>query len=126
MRTSAPAMAIGGDNGPTDPNLPDIVRRWNEQFETPRLVISTAEAMCAELEKRHGAALPVMSGDMTPYWEDGAISTAAEEALTRASARNRLEFLMAVSLENAKEIAGAQQNLDGVIIRQQFRIEGCG
>jgi hypothetical protein len=78
---------IGGDNGPTDPNLPDAVKRWNEQFETPRLVINTTEALCAELEKRHGAALPVMSGDMTPYWEDGAISTAAEEALTRASAR---------------------------------------
>ena len=78
---------IGGDNGPTDPNLPDIVKRWNEQFETPRLVINTTEALCAELEKRHGSALPVMSGDMTPYWEDGAISTAAEEAATRASAR---------------------------------------
>jgi hypothetical protein len=78
---------IGGDNGPVDPNLPDIVKRWNEQFETPRLVINTAEALFAEFEKRHGAALPVKSGDMTPYWEDGAISTAAEEALTRASAR---------------------------------------
>jgi len=78
---------IGGDNGPTDPNLPDVVKHWNEQFETPRLVISTTEALFAEMEKRHGAALPVMSGDMTPYWEDGAISTAAEEALTRAAAR---------------------------------------
>ena len=99
---------IGGDNGPTDPNLPDIVRRWNEQFETPRLVISTAEAMCAELEKRHGAALPVMSGDMTPYWEDGAISTAAEEALTRASARRLAQAQTLWSLRDPAAFPGRQ------------------
>ncbi len=78
---------IGGDNGPVDPRLPDYVRRWNETFVSPRLVINTADAMFEEFEHRHGARLPVMAGDMTPYWEDGAISSAAEEALTRAAAR---------------------------------------
>ena len=78
---------IGGDNGPVDPNLPDFVRAWNEQFATPRLVINTADAMFAEFERRHGAALPVMSGDMTPYWEDGALSSAAEETSVRAARR---------------------------------------
>jgi hypothetical protein len=107
---------IGGDNGPTDPSLPDIVKRWNEQFETPRLVINTAEAMCAELEKRHGAALPVMSGDMTPYWEDGAISTAAEEALTRASARRLAQAQTLWALRNpaafpVDQIAEAWRNV---------------
>jgi alpha-mannosidase len=78
---------IGGDNGPVDQELPDAVKAWNEQFSSPRLVINTADAMFAEFEQKHGAALPVWAGDMTPYWEDGAISSAAEETLARAAAR---------------------------------------
>lgn len=78
---------IGGDNGPVDASLPDAVKAWNEQFASPRLVISTADAMFEEFERRYGSALPVRSGDMTPYWEDGAISSAAEEAMARAAAR---------------------------------------
>jgi alpha-mannosidase len=78
---------IGGDNGPVDPDLPDFVRSWNERYEAPRLVIDTSDSLFAEMERRHGAELPVMAGDMTPYWEDGAVSTAAEEAMGRAAAR---------------------------------------
>ena len=78
---------IGGDNGPTDPKLPGFVKTWNETFESPRLVINTADALFEEFERRYGAKLPEMRGDMTPYWEDGAVSTAAEEAMVRAAAR---------------------------------------
>jgi hypothetical protein len=77
---------IGGDNGPPDPELPDVVRRWNEEIESPKLVIATAQEMFEEFERRYGARLPVVSGDFTPYWEDGALSTARETALNRASA----------------------------------------
>jgi hypothetical protein len=78
---------IGGDNGPVDATLPDAVKAWNEQFASPRLVINTADAMFAEFERKYGGALPVWAGDMTPYWEDGAISSAAEEVLARTAAR---------------------------------------
>jgi hypothetical protein len=82
---------IGGDNGPVDPELPDFVKVWNETFEWPRLVINTADAMFAEFERRYGAKLPTLAGDMTPYWEDGAISSAGEEALVRAGARRLVQ-----------------------------------
>jgi hypothetical protein len=52
--------------------------------------------MFAEFEARYGHTLPTRSGDMTPYWEDGALSTAAEEGLVRASAR-RLQLAEAVA-----------------------------
>ena len=78
---------IGGDNGPTDPRLPAFVKEWNERFETPRLVIDTTEALFEAFERKYGATLPERRGDMTPYWEDGAVSTAAEEAMVRAAAR---------------------------------------
>jgi hypothetical protein len=77
---------IGGDNGPPDPELPDVVRRWNEEIESPKIIIATAQEMFEEFEKRYGARLPVVSGDFTPYWEDGALSTARETGLNRAAA----------------------------------------
>lgn len=80
---------VGGDNGPPDAALPGAVRAWNARYETPRLVMATASEMFAEFERRHGAAIPTVRGDLTPYWEDGAASSARETAMNRASA-NRL------------------------------------
>jgi alpha-mannosidase len=74
-----------GDNGGPDPTLADFVRHWNERYVTPRLIIATHEQMFREFENRYGATLPVVQGDFTPYWEDGAVSTAYETALNRAT-----------------------------------------
>ena len=82
---------VGGDNGPPDPGLADFVRRWNEEHESPRIVIATAEEAFAELERRHGAIIPAVRGDFTGYWEDGAASTARETALARRSAERLVE-----------------------------------
>ncbi len=82
---------IGGDNGPPDAELAGFVKSWNETFESPKLVIATASEMFAEFEKRHGAALPEVRGDFTPYWEDGAASTAAETGENRSSAARLIQ-----------------------------------
>jgi len=74
-----------GDNGPPDPTLSDAVRKWNDRYVTPRLILATHEQMFQEFEKRYGSVLPIMQGDFTPYWEDGASSTAFETALNRAA-----------------------------------------
>jgi hypothetical protein len=77
---------VGGDNGPPDATLADTVRSWNEKYVSPRIVIATASEMFAELERRHGAAIPEVRGDFTGYWEDGAASTARETAMSRGVA----------------------------------------
>ncbi len=82
---------VGGDNGPVDPNLPALVAEWNEAYDTPKLAITSAEALFEELERRYGSSLPERRGDMTPYWEDGALSSAGEEALAQAAARRLLQ-----------------------------------
>jgi alpha-mannosidase len=81
----------GGDNGPPDPSLSDVVMAWNKDFESPKIVISTSQEMFAEFERRYGAALPEVRGDFTGYWEDGAASTALELAMNRASANRLLQ-----------------------------------
>jgi hypothetical protein len=89
---------IGGDNGPPDPNLADYVRKWNEEYTSPRIVIATASEMFKEFERRHGAAIPAVRGDFTGYWEDGAASTAAETGENRSSAERlvRAEALWSI------------------------------
>jgi hypothetical protein len=76
---------VDGDNGPTDPELPAYVMEWNRRYASPRLLIATHAQLFRDLEARYAGALPVVSGDFTGYWEDGAASTARETALARAA-----------------------------------------
>ncbi|TLY33116.1 MAG: hypothetical protein E6K56_01650, partial [Ignavibacteria bacterium] len=72
-----------GDNGPPDANLSHFVEDWNERYISPKLIIATHEQMFRDFESRYGSTLPSLRGDFTPYWEDGAASTAFETALNR-------------------------------------------
>jgi hypothetical protein len=77
---------VHGDNGAPDEKVADVVRDWNARYVYPRLIISTTAEAFREFERRYGKDLPQFSGDYTPYWEDGAASSARETALNRASA----------------------------------------
>lgn len=77
------------DNAPPDEQLVEKVQAWNAKYAAPRVVIGLESEFFREFEQRHGAQIPEDSGDLTPYWEDGAASTARETALNRASG-NRL------------------------------------
>ena len=80
------AYTIGGDNGGFDEALPDFVQNWNAQYLSPRFIISTHRRFFEEFASAYAAELPVLKGDMTPYWEDGAASTAHETKLSRNAA----------------------------------------
>ena len=74
-----------GDNAAPDVAICDFVKDWNATHAWPQFVIaSTSEAFRA-FEQRYGDKLPTARGDWTPYWEDGAGSSAVETALNRAS-----------------------------------------
>jgi len=72
-----------GDNGGPDESVMPTVRDWNAKYAWPKLIISTTSEMFHEFEKRYGDKLPVYQGDMTPYWEDGAGSSARETGINR-------------------------------------------
>src|ERR1035437_8255998 len=82
---------VHGDNSSPDEKIADVVRDWNARCASPRLIISTTAAAFREFERRYGDKLPVYSGDYTPYWEDGAASSAFETALNRASAERLVQ-----------------------------------
>ncbi|RME90272.1 MAG: hypothetical protein D6766_13550, partial [Verrucomicrobia bacterium] len=74
-----------GDNAVPDPAICDFIRDWNTTHAWPRFIISSTSEAFRAFEKRYGDQLPEARGDWTPYWEDGAGSSALETALNRAS-----------------------------------------
>jgi alpha-mannosidase len=75
-----------GDNAVPDPSICEFVRDWNAKYAWPRFVISSTSDAFRALEQRYESRLPRVRGDWSPYWEDGAGSSALETALNRASA----------------------------------------
>ena len=92
---------VHGDNGSPDEKVADVVRDWNARHVSPRLIISTTAAAFRAFERRYGDKLPEFSGDYTPYWEDGAASSAMETALNRASAERLAQAETLWAIRNA-------------------------
>jgi len=85
-----------GDNAEPDPDLSDWIRDWNQKYEWPRFAIASTGTAFSAFEKRYGNQLPQYRGDLTPYWEDGAASSALETAMSR-NAADRLSQATALS-----------------------------
>jgi len=96
-----------GDNATPDPELSEWVKGWNQTYEWPKFHIATTETAFAAFEKAHGGELPEFRGDLTPYWEDGAASSALETAMSRNAAERivQAEALAAMSRPEAYDVA---------------------
>jgi alpha-mannosidase len=100
-----------GDNQPVDTSLPDVVKRWNAEHENPKLIIATASEMFRAFEKQYADKVPVVTGDFTPYWEDGAASSARETAVNRASAERLVQAeTLSAMLHPRKYLAESFEN----------------
>ena len=97
--------------------MPDVIRAWNERYDSPQFRITTTKEFFKAFEEQYGEYLPTYGGDMTPTWEDGASSTARETAMNRESAARltRTEILWSMlSPESdypAREFAEAWKNV---------------
>lgn len=75
---------IVSDNGPIDSTISDFVRQWNNIYEYPKLTLETVSELFSRFESANRSKIPSVLGNFTPYWEDGALSTAKEEIKNRA------------------------------------------
>ena len=91
-----------GDNGAPDVEFADKVKAWNDTYAYPKLVIATTAEMFRDFEKKYGSRIPEARGDFTPYWEDGAASSARETALNRAAAERLVQAETLFALFNPK------------------------
>ena len=76
----------GVDNAPPDDQLVEKALAWNAKYAAPKVTIGIAREFFHDFEGRQANRLHEFAGDLTPYWEDGAGSTARETAQNRASA----------------------------------------
>ncbi len=74
-----------GDNAVPDPEICESVKNWNAKYTWPKLIISGTTEAFQTFENKFGKDLPLVRGDWTPYWEDGAGSSARETAMNRQS-----------------------------------------
>jgi len=72
-----------GDNAEPDEEICEFIKSWNTKYAWPKFVISSTSEAFAAFEKKYGDKLPQFKGDLTPYWEDGAGSSALETAMNR-------------------------------------------
>ncbi|MFM6934999.1 MAG: hypothetical protein ACKOXP_06115 [Flavobacteriales bacterium] len=104
------------DNGPVDTNLCAFVHAWNERYSSPKLCISNVDTLFHLFEQKYGATIPVRTGEISPYWEDGAYSTALEEMTNRRIALKTIDmesFAKSKGLydDNASSFYDLQRNI---------------
>ncbi|MFA5815323.1 MAG: hypothetical protein WC865_06865 [Bacteroidales bacterium] len=88
------------DNAALDPDLPDVVKRWNEKYLNPKVRISTPTDFYHEFISKNKARIPVRTGDYTEYWTNGVASGSME---TRANRHNTEDI---IQLETLSALTG--------------------
>ncbi|MBZ5563627.1 MAG: hypothetical protein LAP13_14555 [Acidobacteriia bacterium] len=89
MREDYPSDAVMVYGGYTDNALipekgeGDLIERWNQEYEFPKLIVATDADYFAYVEKQFASRLPVYRGDGGAYWEDGAGSTSRATQLNQ-------------------------------------------
>ncbi|MCL6101271.1 MAG: hypothetical protein M1292_02090, partial [Bacteroidetes bacterium] len=74
-----------GDNAEPDPQISEFIKDWSSRYTWPKFIISSTSDAFATFEKKYSKQIPLIKGDWTPYWEDGAGSSALETSMNRAS-----------------------------------------
>jgi hypothetical protein len=75
------------DNRVLDERLPAVVEAWNARYAWPKIRLATNRAFFERLQQAAASRADVVRGDQGAYWEDGAVSSAAQTALNRQAAR---------------------------------------
>ena len=74
------------DNSPPSTLASEMIRKWDEVFEWPKISTSTAESFFRKMENEHGKEFPVIRGAWPDWWTDGFGSAARETSVTRKAA----------------------------------------
>lgn len=71
------------DNSPPSTIASEVIRKWNEMYEWPKLQTSTATAFFEEMEGKYASSFPVYRGAWPDWWTDGFGASAREVAAVR-------------------------------------------
>lgn len=107
-----------GDNAVPDPAICEFVKDWNTKYTWPKFIISSTSDAFSAFEKKYGSQIPSVSGDWTPYWEDGAGSSSLETGLNRNTAErlSQAEVLWAMQNPSAYPVAQFEEAWKKVLL----------
>jgi hypothetical protein len=71
------------DNSPPSTGACEIIKSWNEKYESPKLRLATASEFFEYVEKNYSETLPVYRNAWLDWWTDGFGSTSRETAKVR-------------------------------------------
>jgi hypothetical protein len=91
------------DNSPPSTTACELIRRWNEKYQWPKLRLATAGEFPSIVEEKYGRGLEVIHGAWPDWWSDGFGSTALETASARKS---QTDFIANLGLLAMGRLAG--------------------
>ncbi len=103
------------DNSPPSTFASDIIRKWNDIFEWPKLTTAVTETFFTNMEKEHSSEFPVIRGAWPDWWTDGYGASARETATTRLASSAlsaNVAGLSMASLSGVTLPAGINQSID--------------
>jgi hypothetical protein len=92
------------DNSPPSTFMSDMIIKWNDLFEWPKLTTSTTEAFFSSMESGHGEDFPVIKGAWPDWWTDGFGASAREVAATRTASVSLMAAASGLSMAAAAGI----------------------
>lgn len=86
------------DNSPPSTLAGEMIQKWDEVFEWPKITTSTAESFFTRIEQQHGSEFPVIRGAWPDWWTDGFGASARETSVTRKAAASFIAGTGALSM----------------------------
>ncbi|HET9276872.1 MAG TPA: hypothetical protein VFN95_01760, partial [Flavitalea sp.] len=71
------------DNSPPSTISSELIKKWNEKYEYPKLKLSVVSEFLEYVEKNHGTQLPVYRSAWLDWWTDGFASVSRETSEIR-------------------------------------------
>jgi hypothetical protein len=102
------------DNSPPSTFMSDMIMKWNELFEWPKLTTSAAGTFFEEMEKNHGNEFPVIRGAWPDWWTDGFGASAREVAVTRTASTTLMANTAGLSMAAVAGIPLPSVSGDGI------------
>ncbi len=93
------------DNAPLDPDLPGVVKKWNEKYVNPSVKISSVSDFFIDFEKAYKDVIPSLTGDYNEYWTNGVASGARETGINRNNTEKILQLETLYALINPEKFA---------------------
>ncbi len=99
------------DNSPPSTRASDMIRKWNEKYEWPKLKTATATGFFVEMEEKYGDEFQTIRGAWPDWWTDGFGASAREVATTRRAQTDLLASMAGLTMAS---IMGSElpENID--------------